>query len=269
MPSATFNVRPDELERFNRDLRTYVATFEKDLEKEIENQGRLFLRDAINITPPMQANHGNTFQTVAPMTQRRQGEQAITRDLNRLYHALNSLELIANPHSKKLAKQIRKLIRNREYEALSELLKEFRIDNMGVIPDANAAHHRAHRLPSNGKVRKSIKVPYLVISAPTIQSRKKQAKEMVGFAKSGWMAAARGLQLKGVPNWVARHRGPGIFQRDGRNHQYSVLLGNSVRYIQHLADRIRSRALRRRSDQMQRQMDYWLNKRTGEVNSKR
>lgn len=272
MSRPTFNLSTDELSRFNRDLIAFTAALDKDIETEVHVQGRLTLRDAINYTPPMQAGHGNTFQTVAPTTQRRQGEKAIENDLNRLYQALNSLDIIASPQSTKLAQQIRRHMRLREWEALGELIKAAGVwpgkGTPKILAEATRDHHKQWRTRSSGKVAGRIKQPFLVASAPSIAKRKREAKKAVGYAKSGWNKAARGLKLP-VPNWVARHNGPGIFVREGRKHSFAVTLGNSVPYIQNRADRIRSRAIANRSNAMQRQMDHLATKRTRAANARK
>jgi len=56
----------------------------------------------------------------------------------------------------------------------------------------------------------------------------------VGTAKSGWVKAAQGLGLKGIPKWITRQRGAshGIFKVGRAKGWPQYTVGNSVPYIQ-------------------------------------
>ena len=89
--------------------------------------------------------------------------------------------------------------------------------------------------------------------APTAASIAKKAKARVGFGKSGWNSAARGLGLK-VPGWVSDKSGPGSFVQENKGHNFSLTLSNSVRHVQKNPEEIVGKALRRRVWTMEARM---------------
>lgn len=263
--TPTFELPASQLAKLNHEMRVFAEAFGKDIQDVTREQGKHFTRDAINYTPPT-VRGSNVYRQVAPQEQRRQGEKAIADDLNRLYQHLASLEVVKSPHSQKMAKEIRKLLRTGDYEALALLLKESGVLDFKpkILREASASHHRRFR-NSRGRVLRNVKNPFLIVSGPSIGKRKREAKAKVGFGKAGWNAAARGVGLQ-VPAWMARHAAPGIFTQEGSRHKFSITLGNRVGYMQRQYSNVIPRALERRLAAMQNQLQAKLDGRINRAN---
>jgi hypothetical protein len=54
----------------------------------------------------------------------------------------------------------------------------------------------------------------------------------VGHAKSGWTAAVRGLGVKGIPQWITRMGGAGVFKKSGVGKWPTFTIGNRIGWIQ-------------------------------------
>jgi len=73
----------------------------------------------------------------------------------------------------------------------------------------------------------------LLSTSPTkVETYKRKAAKMVGFAKSGFATAARMIGgTRGIPGYVSRLNGPGSAKVAGVGNRLTVTIINSVKYI--------------------------------------
>jgi hypothetical protein len=262
MVNVKFEIPAEQIARLNREFRSFVEVLGKDLHKEVENQSRLLLRDCINFTPPTVVG-GNVYRQAAPQEQRKQGERAVESDFERLFEPLGKLEIVRNPKNKQLGVAIRRAIREKNFEALAEILKRAAKITSQIVDSATNDIHRKNR-NKRGRVRK-MKNPILVHQASTIGRLQREAQKRVGYAKAGWENAATRLRLA-LPNWVKRHSAPGYIVKQGGKLNPTIEFANGVPYVQRLRENIVGRAIRNRIEAMRKQVAHMLEKRAGEFN---
>lgn len=262
MVKTTFEIPAEQLNRLNREFRAFVEALDKDINKEVENQAKLLVRDAINFTPPTVVG-GNVYRQAAPIAQRRQGERAIESDFARLFEPLANLDIVKNPENKQIGVAVRRAIREKNWEALAEILKRVAKISARIVTEATNDIHRRNR-NRRGRVRQ-MKVPILVHQASTIGRLQKAAQGRVGFAKAGWAHAARRLGLP-LPAWVNRHSAPGYIIKQGGKLNPTIEFANGVPYVQRLRENIVGRAIRNRIEAMRKQVAHVLQKNADRFN---
>ena len=152
------------------------------------------MRDLVNYTPPRKAGSGNVFKEVAPQSQRKQGQLAVSNDINRMFQPLKKLEAIYNPREKKWEKFVRIMLRTKQYKELAKILYINKILTFRpvILEEADAALHKRFRVRSTGRVSQRVKNPWLVVKERSIETLKKKLQANVGTSKSGWVKALRG-----------------------------------------------------------------------------
>lgn len=256
MVNVKFEIPAEQLARLNREFRSFVDALDKDLHKEVENQSRLLLRDAINFTPPT-VQGGNVYRQAAPQEQRKQGEKAVESDFERLFEPLSKLEIVRNPQNKQIGVSIRRAIREKNWEALAEILRRATKMAVQVVGEATSKVHKENR-NKRGRVRK-MKNPILVHQSATIKRLQREAQKRVGYAKAGWENAATRLKLP-LPNWVKRHSAPGYIFKQGGKLNPTIEFANGVPYVQRLRENIVGRAIKNRIEAMRKQVAHVLQK---------
>jgi len=124
--------------------------------------------------------------------------------------------------------------------------KAFGAERRLFRPDANSVpmrqHHRRYfqngRMSSAGTKDRHIGrwkwIDKMIIPPQAATRYLRLIQSRVGNAKSGWVKAAQGLGLKGVPKWISRQRGAshGIFEIGRAEGWPAYTIGNGVPYIQ-------------------------------------
>lgn len=167
------------LESFNKWLWYFAQTCKSSFEKNLAQQAKLLVRDALHYTPPMKK--GSSFQEG-----KRLGETAIDIDTARSFHAVDGRY---------------RLKKDSFFEAYGLPVQELR---------ASVGEHLAWYLTQRGKNKriKTFLVPKRAIFTNDLKEVRKKLKERVGWLASGWMAAANAFQIS-VPSWISRHSGQG------------------------------------------------------------
>lgn len=142
----------------------------------VRDTTRLLIGDLLKITPPKT---------------RRQGEKAVERDVRR---AMTPFEA-----GKVKMPRLRKLVRERNYDAVNSILK--RAGSPWEVFPVSANLHQSAR-DKRGRVRRSMQRG--VLDRQAWMTYVKKVKGSVGKLKAGWNAAYRrvgGL----IPSWISRH----------------------------------------------------------------
>lgn len=216
--------------RFDRDCRKLAELTGKSAEKILDEQGRLFLGDCVRATPPFTPgkNWSEPFEA-----QRQAGVSATSGQVRSLFQPIKELRVfrtIAIGRAGAVGRSVRKLVSAGRFEEANRLLNKIGIRSMKIVMEANSAEHKQAR-DKRGRIQGASRKKRLVIQADSIEKLANRKVLHVGMAKSGWRIAAKALRL-GLPNWVRRHAGSGIFQRSGEKGSPVIALGNAVPYIQ-------------------------------------
>jgi hypothetical protein len=229
-------------ERFAAAVQRYAAVSGRGLEEELLNQARLFVVDAVKVTPPFSQGSG---QGVAAA--KRQGEASIERNLGRLFAEKD-------------------LVGSRRVTHL------FGRDDVAGLPyvvpaperDANVEQiYRAEKERARGASKLRFSRQRIFVSAKKVRRLARAEKKKVGWLAGGFNRAATRLGAT-VPAWVRRHgsASPGAVTVDLTGDVLRVVIENSVPYARRVGgmERRIAFALRKRADTMERQIPYLLRK---------
>jgi hypothetical protein len=189
-----------------------------------------------------------------------QGEQAIIRDLYRVYatpeSVYDSMKKMAG-HGKQTGEQIARAfyaaVANGKIERARKILhasgiQESRID-LGNWDDG-----KIHQRRRNARGRVSGRSPSLIVLKPEkLRAYAKKILRNVGIAKSSWADSARALGgVRGIPQWVTRHKGNGALEDQSGDFLYPhVRVISRVPWIKTvLTDRQMTEALRMQREAM-------------------
>lgn len=194
------------------------------VKKLIQDQARLFVRDAIKLTPPF----GGHAISESFSVQRKVGEKAVARDVGRVFKSKASLKILANPKNPILAAALAKAIQKKDKPAVEAILSNIGT-KLSVLVQPDESTHRARR-GARGRVRKG--QSYLVLDERALKRYTKEKVSHVGKAKAGWLASARALNVPGIPAWITRHGGetPGLIRFEDTPGEYAITVGNLVRW---------------------------------------
>jgi len=221
----------------------------------IRQQTRLFVRDAIALTPPT----GNAPLTESLSMQKKAGEGAVKNDISRGFTEIEDMSIVKDT-SNKFGQTLKRYARTGEVGKLKTVLKRTGFKGSVVASPSRYSHSKIR--DKYGRVRKGEVNTFLVMRSGTVAKFTKEVQKLVGRAKAGWNNAARALGLP-VPAWIARHAEPGELIDDSRNLQNpSMVVSNHVPFAQHhnRTNQIIQRALNRRAESMEHQLNAALGK---------
>lgn len=166
------------------------------------------------------------------------GRAAVQRDVNRVYLAPTStFKYIRDEFGMQQARAFYKLLKEGALTAASELLKKLGIaaGNLEVIGWDDGERHGKRR-NRRGRISKST-VPAIVPNAQPLRAYIRTVMKRVGWAKSGWISAAKQIPnakgMSGVPQWMKQPApGRGIDRTQGDDP--FIILYNDVGYIEGL-----------------------------------
>lgn len=235
---------------WQHELRQFASLAKKPGAAVLRQQARLLVRDAAGLTPP------TTKQPIADIAnwpaQKAAGEKAVERDIRSGFKPArddNILDRFKNPKSR--ADYLNYLSQGR-YKAARTLLDRLRV-KAALVVQPNSGLHKGLR-DSRGRIRG--KRAYVVLKEDKIEEFIKQKQALVGLAKSGWVLAGRKLGAT-FPGWIRRNKGTGIFEDKQSPNAQSIIVGNTVDYIQSAGSRLQvmERALKRRAESMRHQVE--------------
>lgn len=209
--------------KYRNDINRLVARFEIDTGELLKEEARLFVRDVNRLTPPGSYS---------------EGRNAVKRDINRVFRSVAWVirELKVKAGDRRAALIFRKLIRAGNYEGARDMItqrsniienvpvrahvrggaqvkaytqKRRKVDSVvskvapdvqfypSVVPQVHKDNrNRYGHVPS--KLAKGI-----IASAKSLRDYIKEIQSHVGWARAGWLPAARRYGYK-MPQWIER-----------------------------------------------------------------
>jgi hypothetical protein len=250
------------LSGFNRDLEKVIELTGRAAGVVIRQEGKLFVEDCIALTPPF----GNAPSTENSKAQEKIGKAAVARDISKVFQPLTKIRAVESPTNTALAKRIKKLVRARNFDALTAILKNLGFKNIRILERAEGSYHIAAR-DSRGHVGKRAALNF-VFNAPSVNQYIRKEQNKVGFAKAGWCQAAAALKAK-VPAWIKKHAGAAGSVIDNTRDKLNphIIVANEVPYIQKAGQdlRIIQRALDSRRVNLKAKIEFELNREWGKV----
>lgn len=230
---------------FQRELRNLSERKRGGVAGVLKQQARLLTGDLLKFTPP--------FDPKSPIassfnSQRKMGENAVKRDVERGQKDIRELDMIANG-----SPRIKKLLRKRDLQGLENVLRRSGFRNANVFSEATVARHNSMRT-RYGIIRRSQQ--NFVLNGRSIKTVEREKLKGVGKAKAGWKPAATRFGPK-IPAWISRHGGQGSYtDRSMDNFRPYIEVVNSVPHIQSAAQTLRivQRAIDNRVRNMQKEL---------------
>jgi hypothetical protein len=218
--NPTIDIDPASMRRLNETIAKFTTEIGLDSVKVLKDQGRLFVRDLIKVTPPF----GDATFSESYNTQRKAGESAVERDIRKVFVPLRQFAENVSKTNPELGVTLtmkggitgsnianRKLKRssNRiDMQALEAIFRNMGMEGRVMLNVDPAIHEKARG--RRGRVRRA--TPVVVVNEKSIDKYIKEKQGHIGKAKAGFMKAAIGLAVKGIPNWIRRHMTPGVFR---------------------------------------------------------
>jgi hypothetical protein len=211
-------------ENYSRALREFIQFYGIEIPKALRYQSRLLAQEFIRKTPAKT---------------RAQGRNAAQRDIQRAVRPLRARDF--------KSKDIRALIRKRDYKALEIVFSRFAassgLSNVSVVPFDPKLHQQARDRRGRVQSFKRKVTP----DTDALKNYIAQIKTHVGQAKGGWAAAL--IALGGKPAaWIAQHAEAGSIE------DYSESIRGYIQLTNHSEwagggdeDRVITRSLRSRS----------------------
>ena len=209
--------------KFRDGARALLVAKNQTVEQLVTDQGRLLTRDLLRMTPPF----GGHPITESWNAQRRIGEAEVARDVGRVFRPISTFSILAHPKNLPLAMALQRLVQSKDLAGIQTLLERLGFQ-IKVVNQPDAGLHKAARR-GRGRVPKSHR-PVLVLDERALKRFVSQLVGDVGKTKSGWLAAADALGVKGVPNWIRRHAGQvqGSVRIEKQPGSFSITIGNLV-----------------------------------------
>lgn len=232
--------------KFQREIRELSERKRGGAAAVLKQQARLLTGDLLKYTPP--------FDPKSPVSasfnsQRKAGEAAVKRDVERGQKDIRSLDMIANGD-----KRIKALVRKRNLAALETILRRSGFRNAQVFSEATLARHNSMRT-RYGVIRSHRQ--NFVMNGRSIKTVERTKLKGVGKAKAGWKPAAARFGPK-IPAWISRHGGEGSYtDRSLDNLRPYIEVVNSVPHLQSSAQRLRivQRAVDNRARNMRKELE--------------
>jgi hypothetical protein len=170
---------------FTHALSEFIRFYAVSIPKALRYQGRLLAQEFIRKTPSRT---------------RSQGRHAVGRDIQRAVRPLRPQDFSS--------REIRTLIRKRDYAALTAVFSHFPNDLRGasVVPFSAKLHTQAR--DRRGRVQRFQRKA--TPDADLVNRYIAQVRGKVGEAKGGWAASLIGLEGRPAA-WIAQHAGSGTF----------------------------------------------------------
>lgn len=238
-----------EVSNFERNAVAFAVAADRELVDVLTQEARLFAKNVIQRTPPFVSMSGLESFAV----QRRAGEEAVKRDVERAFAPVDTLPEKFT-RSPRLKRQMERAIEARDIDRVRGLFVVAKIPSSSLVQAPTEALHNSVR-DRRGRVRRS-RTSYYVMDGRALQRFVRQKQKLVGRAKAGWVAGARALQVRGLPQWIQRHPEQGIvidqLRTDWSADPY-ITLRNTVSYIDTLERNVQMvpQALRGRSIAME------------------
>lgn len=234
----TLEIASSDLDRFNRSIEKFAAESNRSFGDVIRQQAKLLVKDLIRATPPFGRN---TFSE-SFNAQRRAGMDAVERDIRKVFVPLrvfvertNSPKLAAALSSAGGLVAVNRVSRKQgvkrsgvDMQALEAIFRNIGMDGVIIREVKPELHEEARN--SKGRVGKRPR-SYIVVDERSINRYIKLKQSHIGKAKAGWMKAAIGLAVAGIPGWIREHLTAGVFVDKSKGIiDQTITIGNLVSY---------------------------------------
>ncbi len=234
-----------ELGKFNDALYRLARETGKDFGFVVKRNARLLAVSLAVSTQPWQGREGN-FKSLAKgdlqyngFLDRKMGEMAVRRDIGRVYRALNDVYARIAQKSKDAAAGFWGTAMSGNFKKARQIMKGFQLGDLHTAIgkfDKGTAHKRARN--KRGRVP-SQRAELIVTNPKAVGIYARKIERRVGMAKGGFAGAAAGLGgMRGLPQWVTRHKGGGSASdhTTSGNNPHAVL-HNNVPWINQVLSR--------------------------------
>jgi hypothetical protein len=224
---------------FEETFARFARLTTNSIEDELKNQARLFVIDAIKVTPPF---HQGVGQGVSAA--KKAGEKSIGRNIDRLFVGK---ELVGS-------RRITHLFGRTDVPGLPYI-----VPTTEKYPDVSGMYEREKATAKRRALRgMRFYGPPKTVSRRKVRTLYRTEVRKVGWLAGGWNTAANRLGATAkVPAFVRRHAGaPGQVQIDFSPSRLRIVLINQVRYADYVGglQKRASFALTKRVHAMQRQI---------------
>lgn len=247
-------IEPD-IDAFTEALRRLGELQGKTQREVVLDQGALWCRDAIKLLPPF----GKTPLKESAGSQKKVGETAVGRDVDRIFRGMDSVFAIVR--KPEIAKVFKRIATTKNALKAEAILRDVGFKKVaGVVERPDKDKHNNSR-NAQGRARKG-NPQWFAFKSQTVERFKKAKRKTVGIAKAGFLFALysidslRGASTFKPPAWVARHRGmPGSFLGRGSDNIFEIKCSNDIPFAQKHSDRVEREGWRARMIAAPRQAD--------------
>lgn len=193
----------------------------------LRDQARLFTRDVIKLTPPT----GRSALTESLAEQRRIGQSAVRRDINRHWRAADGVLRYLRQRNPRAAQYFQKYARAGNVQAIKTMAAGLGLQISDAVLSVSESDHDARRGP-NGRAFRKKSAPTLVLRSTSVRALLKAKLGKVGTGKGGWVEPASALGVT-IPQWIKGHaKSVGVFTQELTGPMKSITIGNLVDYAQ-------------------------------------
>lgn len=275
--TPTLQIDPKSLANLNQAIAKFVSETGREYASVLKQQSKLLVKDLISATPPF----GKSTFSESYNAQRRIGEAAVKRDIQKVFRPITALaDAVAKNGNSKLAAA---LLAN---SGISVSSKTQKINQKGSGVNMDALNTIFERMGMAGRVllevdpkihnsargrRGRVKraTPYYIVKTKSIDRYIKLRQSHVGKAKAGWIKAAVGTGLRGVPKWIKQHLTPGVFVDKSTIPDGSITVGNLVSHAGDFKPSTFEAAMQNRVRGMQTQLEKIAEAQARKANSGR
>ncbi|MEQ1861895.1 MAG: hypothetical protein ABMA13_18405 [Chthoniobacteraceae bacterium] len=179
-----------------------------------------------------------TYPRGKDLAAKQEGQAAVWRDVGSVYIGPSSTyKYLVNEHGRKVAGAFYAKLKNGDLAGARAMLQKLGLSagRLSLMEWDDGALHRKMR-NSRGRVNRGVK-PVIVSDAKSLKAYFKKIVKRVGWAKSGWITAARaipGAKIGALPVWMKQPApGRGIDRTQGADDPH-VALFNDVKYLDDL-----------------------------------
>lgn len=247
-----------DLRQFEEFIRRRVALGREPVAAIVRAEGKLLAGDLTKLTPPFGSLSGRESWGA----QRRIGNRAIEKDINRAFKSIDDLQLLASPAGP-VGERALMLLRRRDFVGLEAILRNVGISDFSAVDFLAGelmAEHEATR-DNRGRVRAGTVARWA--RGRKIRKLIRDRQKAVGKAKAGWGVSY--MRLGGrVPAWISRHGSrQGFLSERVQGVNPRIVISNSTRDIRAIdrTARVVPRAVRIRTVQLKRRVDFLMRRR--------
>jgi hypothetical protein len=212
---------------YNQQIAEFSRAAGKSTGAALREETGLLVKQFMERTPPFAGTKPHLEGGLTKGAERR-GNNRVEKDIRKVFPTPASFpRFFASPIAQKM-------LRNNDFTGLAIFMKRSGFNFRTLRDKPMRAEHESERI-SRGRVR--ARPSQVFITRETaVKEYVKTRQKMVGFAKAGWLVAARKFGTRKLPAWVTRHVSSPGFAHDGTKNRInpSVIAANLVPWIQRI-----------------------------------